>query len=150
MADESQKEENIETRLATMEDIVGDGGEWKRRGNIANLTNSGKGRPKGSLNKSTHIRQEILDGIFGAHGSEDEIETITILRRKLLDGSLAPPVAMFLMQHWLGVPKQKFEVTGQVNVTKVVREIVEPPSEDHGTRDTPTVIDVTPTAELHG
>lgn len=87
---------------------------------------------KRGINKTALYRRQIIEKVIGKPGSQEEQEIISDLRRKLLAGSLPEGIMKFLLEHWMGKPKENIalDVSGQLehnhNVSKIVREIVDP------------------------
>jgi hypothetical protein len=76
----------------------------------ASLKNLQRGRPVGSISKWTRVRHDFLDKLFGMPGSEELQEFAAAIRKQFIDGTIHPQIGVFIMQHWMGVPKQKVEV----------------------------------------
>lgn len=93
------------------------------------------GRAPGSIPNTTRQKREILDKIFGAPDTKERDDMMMCLRAQVMSGEMAPAVLVFLLTHLLGKPKERLELTGELGVTKIVREIVDPQ---------PEVFDVTP------
>lgn len=97
----------------------------------------GGGRPKGAQNRLTKERHEFIDAVVGKVGSTERQLFALSIRTQFMAGTLSPVVAQTILYWWLGKPKETVEVQGELTVSRVVREIVDPGS----------VIDVDPVGE---
>ena len=90
----------------------------------------GKGRPKGSLNKTTLLQREVAEKVLGKPGTPEFEEFIASQRKQILLGILPPVILQMWMHYLVGKPKETIEVQGEVTTEKVVREVIHLPDAD--------------------
>jgi hypothetical protein len=90
------------------------------------LTRAGLGRLKGATNKLTRAKRDFLDKIIGMDNTQEREEFLASIRQQFMDGSLSPMVQIFILETWLGKPKLPVEFSGEVGISRIVREIVDP------------------------
>jgi hypothetical protein len=94
-----------------------------RERSLANLRKPKQ--PHRGPRQSTIEKWAVVDMIFGEPDSPESIAMCASLRQQLMNGTLAPGIAVFLLGHWLGKVKDRIEVSGDMTLTKIVREIVD-------------------------
>jgi hypothetical protein len=68
------------------------------------------GRPKGTKNRLTREREQFIDMVIGEVDSAERAAFAASMRQQVMAGTAAPAVTLFLLQTWLGKPKETLEI----------------------------------------
>ena len=95
----------------------------------------GPGRPKGSVNKTTRDQKAFAARVLGEPGTPEFEEFVAVTRKQLIAGILPPAITSLILHYAYGKPKETVEVSGEVTVEKIVREVISLPHEEQPTID---------------
>lgn len=90
----------------------------KKTGRKENLTNAGKGRPKGVLNKVTREIKDICSRLV--HDETYQVE----FAARLHEGKLAPAIECMVWHYAFGKPKETVDIQGEIKVPPVVQFVL--------------------------
>ena len=90
----------------------------KKRGRIENLTNAGKGRPKGAKNRATVEAKAFWTGIV------TDQAYVKKLQERFRNGTVPPAVETMAWYYAAGKPKERVELGADKTLADLVLEAV--------------------------
>ena len=94
----------------------------------------GPGRPRGRANNITLQQRRVAAMVLGEPGTPEFDEFVAAERKSALNGLMPPGVKTLWMHYLLGIPKQQIEVSGDVTIEKIVREVIDVPAQSQDER----------------